>query len=238
MSEAGRRRAWQIGAVGLFAAIVAAVLVLVLNASTDVDLSSLPAQAKRVEATFGGIPQSGVDLGRAGVPATLVEYVDPQCPFCGEYSRDVLPTVVRRYVQTGRLRLRMELLTILGPDSERMASLAAAASLQDRGWQLMELLYENQGDEGSHYATDQYLRKIAEATPGLDAPAALKAADGPQAQRVLDESSRAASGSGVESTPRFFVERPGQSPAEVQPSDLTPEAFAAALNAALPRERP
>ena len=233
MSEAGRRRAWQFGAVALFAAIVATVLILILNASTFVDLSRLPAQSKQVASEFGGIPQSGVELGEAKAPTTLVEFVDPQCPFCGQYSRDVLPTVLRRYVRTGRLRLRMELLTILGDDSQRMAGVAAAASAQDRAWQLMELFYENQGDEGSHYASDDYLRRIAEATPGLDAPAALRGADGSTAQALLDQASSAASRSGVDSTPTFFLEQRGEPPQKLEPSDLTPEAFTSAVNSAL-----
>jgi protein-disulfide isomerase len=220
VSEASRRRAWQIGAVALFAAIVVAVLVVVLNASSDVDLSGLPQQSRQVERVFGGIPQRGVELGDARARATLVEFVDPQCPFCGQYSRDVLPTVVRRYVRNGTLRLRMELLTFLGPDSLRIGQLAAAASLQDRAWQFTELAYENQGDEGSGYATDEYLRKIAAATPGLDAPKALAASGSPAAQRVLDQASRAKDRLGVSSTPTFYLERRGRPPQEVQPSDL------------------
>lgn len=230
MSETARRRAWQLGAVALFAGIVVAVLVLVLNASTTVNLSGLSRDSKRVEETFAGVPQRGVWLGDPKAGATLVEFADPQCPLCGQYARDVLPAVLDRYVRTRRLRLRLELLTILGADSERMARLAAAASLQGRAWQLMELFYENQGDEGSGYATDEYLRRIAAATPGLDAQRALAEADSPAAQRVLDEASRAADSADVSSTPRFFVERRGEAPKEIQPSDLTPEAFASALD--------
>jgi protein-disulfide isomerase len=229
VSERRRRRLWQLGAVLLFVAVVAVVAVVVLSAPTDVDLSDLPQQARATERLFGGVPQRGVELGKPSAPATLVEFVDPQCPFCAQYSRDVLPTVVRRYVRTGRVRLRLEPLTILGGDSKTMASLAAAASLQDRAWQLMELFYENQGDEGSGYATDTYLRKIAAATPGLDAPRALREADSPPAQRVLDGASGAASSLGVQSTPRFFVEQRGRPPQEVKPSSLTPGAFTAAL---------
>jgi protein-disulfide isomerase len=235
VSEAARRRAWQLGAVALFAAIVVAVLVVVLNASSDVDLSGLPKQSRQAEATFGGIPQDGTELGKAGAPATLVEFVDPQCPFCGAYSRDVLPTVVRRYVRSGRLMLRMELLTSLGPDSTRIADLAAAASLQDRAWELMALAYENQGDEGSGYATDEYLRRIAAATPGLDSRRALAVAGGPATARILDEASRAASARGVGSTPTFYLQQRGKAPQRVEPSDLTAEAFTAALDQQLGR---
>jgi protein-disulfide isomerase len=229
LSDERRRRLWQLGAGTLFIAIVAAVAIIVFSASTRVDLGDLPTQSRQVERTFAGIPQSGNELGSPHAPATLVEFVDPQCPFCGTYSRNVLPTLVDRYVRPGKLRLRSELLTILGPDSERIARLAAAAGLQDRLWQLLELAYDNQGDEGSRYATDSYLRQIAEATPGLDAQAALRAANGGAAARVLDEAKAAASKLGVSSTPRFFVIRRGRAPQEVRPSDLTVPAFSSAL---------
>lgn len=234
MSDA-RRRAWQLGAVGLFAAIVAGVAVVVFGASTSVELGDLPTQSRQLERTFGGVPQRGVELGGGGAPATLVEFADPQCPFCGTFARDVLPTVVRRYVRSGRLRLRLELLTILGDDSERIARLAAAAALQDRAWDLMELAYENQGDEGSGYATDAYLRRIARATPGLDARRALRATASAAASNLLDAADAKAAALGVDSTPTFFVEQRGKAPQEVRPSDLEPAAFASALDPLLPQ---
>jgi protein-disulfide isomerase len=235
VTAARRRRLWQLGAVGLFAAIVAAVAIVVFGASNGVDLSDLPAQSRQVERMFGGIPQDGVELGSPKAPATLVEFADPQCPFCGQYARDVLPTVIHRDVQSGRLRLRIELLTILGTDSERIARVAAAASLQDRGWDFIDLAYRNQGDEGSGYATNQYLRKLARATPGLDASRALRASGSTASTRVLDSASSHASTLGVEATPTFFVEQPGRAPQEVKPSALTPDAFASALDPLLPR---
>jgi protein-disulfide isomerase len=226
--SAPRRRAWQVGAVAGFVAIVVAVLVLVLNASTSVNLGHLPAQSRQVERDFAGVPQRLFALGRAGAPATLVEFADPQCPFCGQFARETLPTVVRRYVRAGRLRVRLELLTTLGEDSVRIGRLGAAAALQRRGFELIELAYENQGDEGSRYATDAYLRRIAGATPGLDAAKALRQMDSAAAQRVLDGASALAGRLGVKATPAFYVERRGKAPQELR-SARTPAAFAAAL---------
>jgi protein-disulfide isomerase len=224
-----RRRAWQLGAAAAFAAIVAVVLALVLNASTSVELGELPQQSHRVERLFAGLPQRGFELGNRAAPATLVEFADPQCPFCGKFARETLPEIVRRYVRAGLLRLRLELLTFLGEDSDRIGGLAAAATLQHRGFEVLELAYENQGDEGSRYATDAYLRRIAQATPGLDAASALRQASSPGAQRVLERADRAASRLAVKATPAFYVEQRGNTPQELKPSELTPDAFAAAL---------
>jgi protein-disulfide isomerase len=224
-----RRRAWQVGAAAAFAAIVAVVLVLVLGASSSVELGDLPRQSRGVERLFAGIPQQEFELGRASAPATLIEFADPQCPFCGDFARDALPQIVRRDVRTGRLRIRLELLTFLGEDSDRIGGLAAAAALQGRGFDLLELAYENQGDEGSRYATDTYLRRIAHATPGLDAARALRQSGSAAAQRVLDGADAAASRLGVKATPAFYVEQRGRAPVELQPSSRSADAFASAL---------
>jgi protein-disulfide isomerase len=227
--RARRRWAWQIAAAVAFAAIVGVVLFLVLGASTGVDLGNLRAQARTVGREFAGIPQGRFELGDRAARATLVEFADPQCPFCGEFARDTLPDIVRRYVRSGRLRLRLELLTFLGEDSDRIGGLAAAAALQRRGFQLLELAYLNQGDEGSRYATDTYLRRIARATPGLDAPRALREADSPPAQRVLDGADAAASRLGVKATPAFYMEQRGKAPVQLKASSLSPDAFGSAL---------
>jgi protein-disulfide isomerase len=227
--RAPRRWIWQIAAAVVFVAIVAVVLVLVLNASTSVDLGGLRAQSRQVGREFEGIPQRRFDLGSRTARATLVEFADPQCPFCGDFARDVLPDLVRRYVRTGRLRLRLELLTFLGEDSDRIGGLAAAAALQRRGYELLELAYENQGDEGSNYATDTYLRRIAGATPGLDAARALREAGSAPAQRMLGSADAAADRLGVKGTPAFYVQQRGKPPRELWPGDLTPDTFAAAL---------
>lgn len=59
------------------------------------------------------------------------------------------PTVVRRYVRPGRVRLDLYTLTFIGPDSERAAGVAAAAAQQDAMWPFAELFFRNQGPENS-----------------------------------------------------------------------------------------
>ena len=46
-------------------------------------------------------------------------------------------------------------------------NLVLAATLQNKGWQLLELLYHNQGDESVRLVTDAYALKLAASVPGL-----------------------------------------------------------------------
>ena len=202
----------------LAAAAVAIVLVAVVLAGGGGDDKGggTPAAAK---SALRGIPQSGITLGSPDAPVTIVEFADLQCPFCAEYHRNVFPTLLRRYVRTGKVRLELHLLRFLGPDSDRLARVAAAASAQDRMWQFVGLAYQRQGAENSGYATDDFINTLA-------ADAGLASADaGSAAERLVRRGENQARSVGVESTPSFLIGPTGGTLERFQPSDLTPGAF-------------
>jgi protein-disulfide isomerase len=207
--------------LGLLAGLaVVAVLVAVVVASPGKDdLSAKGGSPAAVTSALKGIPQSGVTLGSPHAPVTMVEFADLQCPFCAEYSRNVLPTIIDRYVRTGKVQLQLRLLRFLGPDSDRLARVAAAAAGQNRMWQFVELAYERQGRENSGYATDDFIN-------GLAADAGLKRTDaGAAAERQVRQSEQAAQSLGIDSTPSFLIGRTGGPTERFEPSDLTPDAF-------------
>jgi protein-disulfide isomerase len=176
-----------------------------------------------------GLPQSGITLGSPKAPVTIVEFADLQCPFCAEYERNVLPTLIDRYVRTGKVRLQLRLLRFLGPDSDRLARVAAAASTQNRMWQFAALAYARQRAENSGYATPEFVNRLA-------ADAGLKDLDaGAAAERQVRQSEQAARTLGINSTPSFMIGRTGASLERFQPNDLTPEAFLTRIDRELAR---
>ena len=90
---------------------------------------ALPGAAD-VERLLKGIPQSGNVLGSPTAPATLVEYVDLQCPYCQQFETQVMPNVIDKYVRTGKLKVEIRVLAFIGPDSQRGQSAAIAAGNQ------------------------------------------------------------------------------------------------------------
>jgi protein-disulfide isomerase len=223
-----RRRLVQLALVTVAALSLVATTIYV----TRSDDKRRPATRSEVAARFAGVPQDGIALGAATAPVTLVEFADLQCPFCAVYARDVLPTVVERYVRPGKLRLELNVLTFLGEDSVRAGRVAAAAAQQGRLWSFSDAFFGAQGTENTGYATDDFLRDIGTAA-GLDVETALDRRDDPAVDRLLADAQDAADRLGVSSTPSFFIRRGDGEPRAVEPSDLTPEAFTAALDEAL-----
>jgi len=195
----------QLGLVLLAAAFIVGALIVVSQAGDD---SGGPVEGGAdAAALFADIPQSGNLLGDAKAPAVMVEFADLQCPFCAQYSGDVLPDVVNRYVRPGDVRLELDLISRIGPDSERGARAAVAAGLQDKMWQFADLFYGNQGTENSGYVDDGFIRDVAEQVPGLDADRVLADMDSAAVDRRLARSEQRAQRLGVAATPTFYAAR-------------------------------
>jgi protein-disulfide isomerase len=229
--QAARRRTlWRLAAIAAAALALTAGAIVLSRPAEDPPVASAATPVTR----FDGIAQDGITLGSAQAPATMVEFADLQCPYCGVYGRDVLPTVVERFVRTGRLKLQLNVLTFLGEDSVRAGKMAAAAALQDRFWDFTDAFNASQGEENSGYVTDAFLDRVG-AAARLDMPAARAAQDGSPAQQLLSDAQDAADELGVQSTPSFFVRKGDGRLTPLEFSDLTPEAFATALEQALAR---
>jgi protein-disulfide isomerase len=216
--------------LGLLAALAAVVvLVAVVVAGSGGDDNQKGGSPAATESALRGIPQSGIALGSPNAPVTMVEFADLQCPFCAEYHRNVFPTLLRRYLSTGKLRLELRLLRFIGPDSDRLARVAAAAAAQDRMWQFVGLAYQRQGRENSGYATNQFIDSLA-ADAGLKRTSA-----GAAAERQVRQSEQAARTLGIDSTPSFLIGPTGGPFTRFQPSDLTRDAFVPEIQKELER---
>jgi protein-disulfide isomerase len=154
----------------------------------------------------------------------MVEFVDLQCPFCREYTTNVLPTLVDRYVRTGKVRMVMRPVAIIGPDSQRAAVAAQAAAKQNRLWQFADAFYLEQEQENSGYVTNDFLRRIA--SDSRVSPEAVVAAA---------NSGAVPSNDGVGSTPSFQLGPTGGTLKSFQVKSLEPGSFTGPIDQALGR---
>ena len=112
----------------------------------------------------------------------MTEFIDPQCPYCREFETQVLPSIVKNYVRTGKLRIQMEPWAFIGPDSLRGQAAELAAAQQNRAFNYAELLYDNQGVENTGWLNDTMVAAAAGSIPGLRVHALL-GADHPRRSR-------------------------------------------------------
>ncbi len=234
-AAAKRRRLQALG--GILAAVLVVVVATIAvssaggrtNAATGGRLNG----AVFSTSLFAGIPQHGTVLGNANAPVRVVEFADLQCPYCDEYSVQALPALVHDYVRTGKVSMQFENLSFIGPGSVAAGRAAAAAAQQDRLWNFIDLMYLNQGEENSGYVTPSYLRRLLNAVPGLNVPAAFNASAAPSADAALTQANNVATDDGVNATPSFLIGKAGGPLRQFQPPTLTSAPFAAAFNSLL-----
>jgi protein-disulfide isomerase len=240
-AAAARKRRLSIigGVIGL--ALLAVIVVIAVSASSTKNGKSSSADAKEVNARFAGIPQKFDTLGEPGAKATIVEYADLKCPFCADWARDSLPTVVDELVRTGKAKLVFRPLTLIDDntgltDSINAAKYAGAVGLQNKMFQYIDLFYLNQKAENEVYATETFLKNIGAQVDGLNVDEAWDNRENPKVTALLDSSNKDSHEAGVTGTPSFFV---GSSTADankpsnkVDVSDLSdPQSIIDAVNA-------
>jgi protein-disulfide isomerase len=230
------RRILILGAAVLAAAAVVVVLIVVAgggdSSSTTTNAAGTAAKGGTT-ALLAGIPQHGTSLGRATAPVTLIEFADPQCPYCAQWSRDAFPAVVRDYVRPGKVRLEFRGAHFIGPDSDKALRAQLAAGLQNKLWNMVEGMYQNQGAENSGWVTDDLMRKVANDIPGLDADRMLEDASSAKVKTLLRQSDNLALQLQVAGTPSFYILQPPSKPRELQVTSLDAAGFTATLSDAL-----
>jgi protein-disulfide isomerase len=196
-------------------------------------VSTLPDAGTAVQ-VFRGIPQHGTTLGSLKAPVTMVEYIDLQCPVCRAFETEVMPTIVRRYVRTGKVQVVARPIAIIGTDSETGRRAALAAAKQNRFFELTQLLYYNQGGENSGWLDDSIVRSAFASLPGLKAQRALAARNSSTVTAETQRIDAEANADQVGGTPTVLVGKRGGKLAEVTPG-YAPNAaqLSAAIDSAL-----
>ena len=243
VKTAGRRggisRKWLYGgAAGIALVIVLVLVVANLAGGGDGDkapASPLSVSGEETEQLLSGIPQDGLSLGSPDASLTLIEFADLQCPFCQRYEVDVQPTVVEQYVRPGDVRMEFSGMAFIGEDSEKALRVVLAASLQDKAWNVTALLYGQQGAENEGWVTDELVRAVGEAVPGLDVDKMISDMESAEVDELYQQARQRSADLGVSRTPTFFAAAGDGASTRLEVEGLTPEAFTTAIDAQLGR---
>lgn len=193
---------------GLFGTALLIVVVAVAVSTHDANEATKPPSpvaTRDVTKILRGIPQDGLMLGDPKAPVLLVEFADLQCPFCKEFAATSWPDIVQRYVKTGKVRMELRLINVLGEDSVKANKAVMAAALQDHMWDASMRFYDVQGQEQSGYVTDAFLRGVLGGVRGLDLARAMKDRNSTEVRDALAAVHSLQSRYAVDSTPTVMI---------------------------------
>jgi protein-disulfide isomerase len=246
---ATRRRLKQLAAATTLVALaIVAVLLLSGGAGSTPPAATSSTAVKDValvDAELSGTSEKANVLGNPDAPATMQYFGDLECPVCRDFTLGALPSIIRRWVKSGRLKIEYRSFSTAtgnaeagGAEPRGMFDLQQAAALaageQDRAWYFIELFYNEQGTEGSGYVTEAFLQGLARQVPGLDLPQ-WTADRGNQAfnARIASEN-REAETQGLNGTPAILIGKMGGPYKKYEYTSLTdPSGFDEAIEAAL-----
>ncbi len=115
--------------------------------------------------------QHANELGSTSAPVTLDVYDDFQCPYCAKNALDTEPSIVSRYVTTGKLLIVHHDFVWVAQNADQESRFAAAGAIcaeqQGKYWDYAHWVYANQLGENVGSFTKDRLARIA-AAAGLD----------------------------------------------------------------------
>ena len=214
----GGIRAWSLlGMLVLVALLAASALVFLsgvfrqepTQVSGDAGDSDLERQAigpteEPESQADGGVALDTPARGNEDAPVVMIEYADFQCPFCGQFAREIEPYLVEEYVESGILRIEWQDFPYRGQESVNAALAARAAQEQGKFWEYHDALYENQRSPNSGAFTDEKLVALAEEV-GLDAERLGSDFTSGKYEGVVSQDLEEATSKGIPGTPTFFV---------------------------------
>ncbi len=100
-------------------------------------------------------------MGDVDAPVVMLAYSEFQCPFCGKFARDTAPTLIKKYVENGTLRIEWRDFPYLGPESTTAAQAGRAAAAQDSFWAFHDQMYAKQLPPNSGRLDAGYVAGIA-----------------------------------------------------------------------------
>jgi protein-disulfide isomerase len=150
----------------------------------------------------------GAALGAADAPVVLEVYGDYQCPWCGQFAREVLPGLARTFVASGQLRIEDHSINLLSRHSTESIDAATAATCAvpaGKYWEFHDYLMWNQSGEDLGAFSRERLFAVADRL-GLDGATFAACYEDPTVRGQIHDRTAAAFAAGITSTPTFVLD--------------------------------
>lgn len=179
--------------------------------------------------------QSPMVKGSADAAISIIQYSDFICPSCSYFSTQVMPTIDKEFVETGKAKFEFRPMAFIADGSTQAGMGAYCAIDQDEFWNYHDSVYaqtfdkvfnQNLDPKRDIIFTQTDVEHIA-ADAGLDSTKFDDCLSSATHQADIIESTQTANSHGVNSTPYIIVN------GERYTGDVTLDAFKAFLQALL-----
>ncbi|MGN0097386.1 MAG: DsbA family protein [Corynebacterium sp.] len=224
MNSRTRRILIVVGAVAVIAVLAIGLLFSTRDGDDDATADSTASQGSQARADEEELglarrdPDDVLAVGDVDAPVVLIEYSDYRCPFCGVFSRETMPKLQEKYIDTGKVRFEWRDFPVFGPESVEGAVAARAAGEQGLYWEYHDALYRDAPTNGHLDIDRQKILAWAEDVGVPDMEKFEADLDDPELQSLVDQDAEEASRLGTTGTPTFFI---GKTPmVGAQPADV------------------
>jgi protein-disulfide isomerase len=133
--------------------------------------SALPGQQPAPAADIADVKLDGAAyIGQENAPVVMAYWFDYQCPYCKQEEETVFPTLIKDYVDTGKLKIVFKDFAFLGPDSEVASRAAravwAVAPDKFRAWH--QAMFDHQDQENAGWGSQDDILALTGTVPGID----------------------------------------------------------------------
>ncbi|XRQ09122.1 DsbA family protein [Actinomadura welshii] len=218
-----RSRTWKVvaGVIVVFFAIVAAAQFLPGQsgsspppASSETSSADKPADGTQELDFVRRTADDPMAIGDVDAPVVMTEWIDLRCPFCAVVSRDTMPTLIEKYVDTGKVRIEFYDVAYFGEKSEDAAVAARAAGNQDKYVEFVTAVYAAAPERGHPDLPRDALIDFAKKAGVPDVDRFTAELDDPGLREDVQKSTRSAQQLGVTGVPFFVTGRTALSGAQ------------------------
>ena len=145
--------------------------------------------------------------GSATAPIVVYEMSDFQCPWCRRHALETWPTLLKEYVETGKVRWTFINfpLTQIHPNAAAAAEFAMCAAQEGAFWRIHDLLYLYQEKWGPLKDPAPFLITFADSA-GLQRSRLTTCLTSGVMRPVVQADAVGAARAGAASTPSFYIE--------------------------------
>jgi protein-disulfide isomerase len=164
-----------------------------------------PHQTHDAKVTPQTLMQNGSPiLGNSNATITIVEWGDYQCTYCHAFYETSEDSLIKEYVDTGKVNFVFRDFPLNGQDSVLAAEASYCANDQGKYWKYHDELYKNWAGERTGWVNRNSLDQFAN-TVGMDTIQFDKCLDDKKYEQKVLDNQKFGEKIGINATPSFLI---------------------------------